>query len=193
MKDNERVYTEATDRLRELHKNYAGAKCGYSDRAKWFDNCNHDGETGLFYAEPLDESVYPSHYKHLTEQEFIDFMGLEPSKDDDMSKAKETLDNLIKNGLPKDITAKLAYPIEQGINHIHLQSDVVNNPTHYTQGSIECLDAIRESMTSESYNGFLKGQVQKYMWRYEKKSNPIEDLKKAEFYLKRLIKETEQK
>lgn len=64
--------------------------------------------------------------------------------------------------------------------------DMVNNPSHYTSGGIECLDAIRASMTEEAFRGFLKGNVLKYMWRYEKKFNPTEDLKKAQFYLKRL-------
>ena len=42
-------------------------------------------------------------------------------------------------------------------------------------------------MTEEAFNGFLKGNVQKYMWRYEKKENPVQDLMKAKWYLERLI------
>lgn len=64
--------------------------------------------------------------------------------------------------------------------------DMVNQPAHYTSGGIECLDAIRASMAEEAFKGFLKGNVLKYMWRYEKKFNPTEDLKKAQWYLKRL-------
>uniref|UniRef100_A0AAU7VHB8 DUF3310 domain-containing protein n=1 Tax=Escherichia phage vB_EcoS_P1338 TaxID=3161150 RepID=A0AAU7VHB8_9CAUD len=67
-----------------------------------------------------------------------------------------------------------------------MSKDMVNQPTHYTSGGIECLDAIRASMTEEAFKGFLKGNVLKYMWRYEKKFNPTEDLKKAQWYLKRL-------
>ena len=69
--------------------------------------------------------------------------------------------------------------------------DMVNQPAHYTSGGIECLDAIRASMTEEAFKGFLKGNVLKYMWRYEKKFNPTEDLKKAQWYLKRLEEENE--
>lgn len=65
--------------------------------------------------------------------------------------------------------------------------DMVNHPPHYTDGSVECIDAIRASMSDTAYAGFLKGQVLKYMWRYEKKVNPVEDLKKADWYLQRLI------
>ena len=65
--------------------------------------------------------------------------------------------------------------------------DMVNHPPHYTDGSVECIDAIRASMGNEAYEGFLKGQVMKYMWRYEKKRKPAEDLMKAEWYLQRMI------
>ena len=44
-------------------------------------------------------------------------------------------------------------------------------------------------MTHEAFCGYLKGNVQKYLWRYEKKAAPVEDLKKASWYLTRLIEE----
>jgi len=59
------------------------------------------------------------------------------------------------------------------------------NPTHY-KGTIECIDAIESTMSKEAYRGYLKGNVLKYVWRYEKK-NGVEDLEKAQWYLKRLI------
>jgi hypothetical protein len=46
-------------------------------------------------------------------------------------------------------------------------------------------------MSREAFLGYLKGNVQKYLWRYEKKVNPVEDLKKARWYLERLIAEQE--
>jgi len=63
------------------------------------------------------------------------------------------------------------------------------SPEHY-KGDIECIDAIKSSMTKEQYLGYLKGNIQKYIWRYDKK-NGIEDLKKAQVYLGWLIKELE--
>lgn len=71
------------------------------------------------------------------------------------------------------------------------ENDPVNRPSHYTAGGIECLDAIAASMTPTEYAGFLKGQVLKYVWRYRLKGKPAEDLKKARFYLDRLIQITE--
>tara|TARA_R110000772_G_scaffold69515_2_gene153505 strand:- start:558 stop:935 length:378 start_codon:yes stop_codon:yes gene_type:complete len=60
------------------------------------------------------------------------------------------------------------------------------NPAHYQKGGVECIDAIESSMTAEAFKGFLKGNCIKYLYRYENK-NGIEDLKKAEWYLLRLI------
>ena len=71
------------------------------------------------------------------------------------------------------------------------EPDNVNRPAHYTQGGIECIDAIKAAMTPEAFRGFLKGNIQKYVWRYEKK-NGLEDLKKARWYLDRLIGEMEE-
>jgi|TARA_R110000782_G_scaffold47412_5_gene104258 hypothetical protein len=69
-------------------------------------------------------------------------------------------------------------------------SDPVN-PEHYKQGDIECIEAIRASMGEDAFKGYLKGNCLKYLWRYEIKAWPIEDLKKAEWYLHRLISVTE--
>ena len=65
--------------------------------------------------------------------------------------------------------------------------DPVNHPGHYTKGGIECLDAIRASMTNDGFLDFLKGQIIKYVWRYQHKGKPLEDLQKARFYLNRMI------
>ncbi len=56
------------------------------------------------------------------------------------------------------------------------------NPDHYKQGSIEVIDFILD----QRFN-YLEGNVVKYISRYKKK-NGLEDLHKAEWYLKELIK-----
>lgn len=66
--------------------------------------------------------------------------------------------------------------------------DNVNHPAHYTAGGIECIDCI-ESMIAPIKNptyAFLTGQSLKYLARYTMK-NGVEDLKKARWYLDRLI------
>lgn len=64
-------------------------------------------------------------------------------------------------------------------------TDFVNHPPHY-QGSIECIEAIEACMSEEAFKGALKANVIKYVWRYEHKGGAI-DLKKAKWYLERLI------
>lgn len=68
-------------------------------------------------------------------------------------------------------------------------ADVVNSPGHYRQGGIEAIDAIKASMTREEFKGYLKGNAQKYLWRYRHKGKPVEDLRKAKWYLDRLLVE----
>ena len=68
--------------------------------------------------------------------------------------------------------------------------DLVNHPAHYASGDIQCIDAIRASMSKLEYEGFLKGNLIKYTWRYRKKGG-LQDLQKANWYLDRLIKSNE--
>jgi hypothetical protein len=65
-------------------------------------------------------------------------------------------------------------------------SDPVN-PSHYKQGGIECIEAIKAA-TGEGFIGYVWGNVLKYLWRWPKKGG-VEDLKKARWYLDRLIEE----
>ena len=66
------------------------------------------------------------------------------------------------------------------------EEDVVNNPSHYNTGTIECIEAIEESMSSVAFKGYLKGNCMKYLWRYDYKGKQVEDLEKAGWYLLRL-------
>ena len=69
-----------------------------------------------------------------------------------------------------------------------LKADVVNHPSHYTAGSVECIDAIKAAVPD--FESYCTGNIIKYVWRYRGK-NGAEDLKKAEWYLHRLISEVE--
>tara|TARA_R110001592_G_scaffold18362_3_gene76338 strand:- start:4955 stop:5200 length:246 start_codon:yes stop_codon:yes gene_type:complete len=69
--------------------------------------------------------------------------------------------------------------------------DDVNYPQHYNEGGIEAIDAIKASMSSLEFKGYLKGNALKYMWRYTYKDKPVEDLRKAKWYLEKLIESNE--
>ena len=70
-------------------------------------------------------------------------------------------------------------------NNLHF-FDPVEKPIHYAASSVECIDAIEAQLTPEEFRGYLKGNVAKYMWR-ERQKGGIESLKKAKWYLSRLI------
>ena len=64
--------------------------------------------------------------------------------------------------------------------------DNVNHPSHYTQGGIECIEAIKASLGMDGFCDYCKGNVQKYLWRWRDKGG-VEDLEKAQVYLGWLI------
>ena len=71
--------------------------------------------------------------------------------------------------------------------------DMVNHPSHYTQGGIECIDCIKSATVGKAgIEAFCVGNAIKYLFRYEEK-NGIEDVKKARWYIDRLIRELEEK
>jgi hypothetical protein len=65
--------------------------------------------------------------------------------------------------------------------------DMVNHPPHYTQGDIECIDAIKAATKGlNGFEGYCTGNAIKYLWRWKYKSG-VEDLKKADWYIRKLI------
>lgn len=66
-------------------------------------------------------------------------------------------------------------------------SDIVNHPKHYTQGKIECIDAIESAVSELSgLDAVCTANVIKYVWRWKHK-NGSQDLRKAQWYLNKLI------
>lgn len=79
------------------------------------------------------------------------------------------------------------------------ENTAVEHPSHYTSGGIECIDAMKAMLAgyeqakvaTKFYWHFLSGQVLKYLWRWPLKDRPLQDLKKARWYLDRLIDDVE--
>ncbi len=69
--------------------------------------------------------------------------------------------------------------------------DMVNHPPHYTQGGIECIDAL-EAATADltGIEAVCTANAIKYLWRWKGK-NGVEDLRKAKWYIDWLIKKAE--
>lgn len=68
--------------------------------------------------------------------------------------------------------------------------DQVEHPRHYTRGGIECIEAIKASMCPADFCGYCKGNILKYLWRWEDKGG-LQDLKKARVYLNWMIETAE--
>lgn len=69
-------------------------------------------------------------------------------------------------------------------------NDPVAHPAHYNTGKIEVIKIIEDQLSDEEFRGYIKGQVLKYITR-ERHKNGLEDLKKAAWYLNRLIQRLE--
>ena len=66
-------------------------------------------------------------------------------------------------------------------------SDNVNHPNHYTQGSVECIDALDAATQGlMGIEAVCTANAIKYLWRWKHK-NGVEDLKKAQWYINRLL------
>lgn len=79
-----------------------------------------------------------------------------------------------------------------GISTITTSNDKIN-PEHYKKGKVECIEAIESATVGKiGIEAACTANVIKYLWRYENK-NGLEDVKKAQWYLNRLIKHLEEK
>ena len=67
-----------------------------------------------------------------------------------------------------------------------MKKEMVDHPSHYNSGNIEVIDAIEDWELN-----FCEGNVIKYVARHRHKGEPLEDLKKAKWYLERLIAKIE--
>lgn len=69
------------------------------------------------------------------------------------------------------------------------KADRVNHPAHYTAGKIECIDALAAATSGlAGIEAVCTANAVKYLWRWKYK-NGAEDLKKAQWYISRLLKE----
>lgn len=75
---------------------------------------------------------------------------------------------------------------DEEFDRITTKHDPVNHPSHYTQGNIECIDAMQAAYGKESVMHFCKCNAFKYQWRFDKK-NGEEDIKKAQWYQNKFL------
>lgn len=74
-----------------------------------------------------------------------------------------------------------------------MMADMVNHPSHYTQGGIECIDALEAATINlKGIEAVCTANAIKYLWRWKEKGG-IEDLEKSKWYIDRLIKKMEKR
>ena len=88
---------------------------------------------------------------------------------------EESMDDVV--GEARTVKRKTVVPIEK---------DDVEHPVHYNNGNVECIEAIEAASSKEEFDGYLRGNVIKYIWRFRYKDGE-KDLRKAKWYLEKLI------
>lgn len=66
--------------------------------------------------------------------------------------------------------------------NVQIGSDPVNHPSHYTQGKVECIDAMEQVFGKEAVINFAICNCWKYLWRMDYKGNRNQDIEKAIWY-----------
>lgn len=79
---------------------------------------------------------------------------------------------------------------DEYLSDSNAKNDNVNHPAHYTMGRIETIEAISAALGKDGFKDYCAGNIIKYVWRYKYKEG-VESLKKARWYLDRLIAESE--
>lgn len=77
--------------------------------------------------------------------------------------------------------------LEGYIPSLRNEPDFVNAPPHYTNGSIECIDYIKDALSEEEYRGYLRGCMIKYQHRLMHKGNPKQNAEKMQWYGSKLV------
>lgn len=127
----------------------------------------------------------PEEVAHLLDFEVID----------DTPTIAEAVEENSEDVKPKRRTLGVSNPTDDITEYAEkyleaVKPDPVNRPAHYTSGGIECIDAMQAAFGVEAVKDFCLCNAFKYLWRHRNK-NGVEDLKKARWYLNRLITEME--
>lgn len=68
-----------------------------------------------------------------------------------------------------------------------MKKNMVNSPAHYSQGNIECIDAMISAYGVEEVRTFCKINAFKYLWRLGRKDDEIQEIGKISWYLNKYM------
>jgi hypothetical protein len=132
----------------------------------------------------IEQSAFNSHEDHVDTASFV-----ETEQPDLKAFADEIKQDFDKKA--KESAEKVKLNVSQEVDEMMgMVPDYINHPAHYTAGTIEVIDYLQDKMLPEMFEGFCIGNALKYLSRYRFKGG-TEDLKKAEWYLSRIIKTKE--
>lgn len=133
------------------------------------------------------------HYAHTNPEEVAHLLGFEVIED--TPDIREVVEQHGEGVKPKRRTLGASNSMDKMAEYVEkylegVKTDPVNRPAHYASGSIECIDAMQAAFGGDAVKDFCLCNAFKYLWRHRQK-NGVEDLKKARWYLNRLITEME--
>lgn len=177
--DDMRVYAYTTNKP-DLQGVYWGSADVISGRGVEMPELADDWQTAIVTKEQYDNAC-----KLVDDGYTLWFGGECPVEDISLPSV------VMKNGEHNDKAIAVAYNWDDVIaykdNGRYQSTDVVNHPSHYTNGKVECIDAIESATVGKTgIEAVCVANVIKYLWRYEDK-NGLEDIKKAQWYLNKLI------
>lgn len=159
--------------------------CDILNRCRKNESCSD-----YAYANPVEVA-------HYLGFEAIENDG-EPSIGEIVEKSVQNLAHWHKENIEREKAKRRNKDVKRDIREVvekygeDIKPDPVNRPAHYTSGGIECIDAMTAAFGAEAVKDFCLCNAFKYLWRHRNK-NGVEDLKKARWYLNRLITDMEVK
>lgn len=174
--------------MRQSVEDYANERCEMKSPVDEYDFVRNivDGCKAVDKEEkPKDEYVY------VTNEFLLKKYDLEKHRMYKVVFHDEIYKDLIGISIPtcpKEFTLYLChgqYSYSDPNGHEN-EPDLVNHPSHYETGKFECIDVMEEALGRDVVKGFCIGNAFKYLYRAKRK-NGLEDLKKARWYLDRVI------
>lgn len=167
----------------KVYANMVVAVYDYCNGLKYCYGCKLYGKTGDCLA-----------YAQLHPKEVARLLGYEVIEDDTPTVA-EAVEKYGDDAKPKRRILGVSNPTDDMTEYVEkyleaVKPDPVNRPAHYMSGGIECIDAMQAAFGAEAVKDFCLCNAFKYLWRHRQK-NGVEDLKKARWYLNRMIREME--
>lgn len=68
-----------------------------------------------------------------------------------------------------------------------VEYNAVDRPAHYNNGGVECIDYIEQVLGLEGFIDYCHGNIIKYQHRYKHKGNALQDMKKAQWYMNKMV------